>query len=186
MILVNTQVHQTDDLALRIIQTWMSHQAAVDPDATHRVVPQGGAARGPVRRTTIAIPAPIVVHRPDPVEDHVRHRVLAPATVTLATSVLMNRDLNHADAPVHHLQVPVKALIPATTTLETICIPPEKSLGAHLQAPMTDAYVAIAGAKVAADEMISTMEMLFTRRQKARTVEAVLGGRSRRGLQTSL
>jgi hypothetical protein len=98
----------------------------------------------------------------------------------------MNRDLNHADAPVHHLQVPVKALIPATTTLETICIPPEKSLGAHLQAPMTDAYVAIAGAKVAADEMISTMEMLFTRRQKARTVEAVLGGRSRRGLQTSL
>jgi hypothetical protein len=186
MILVNTRAHQTDDLALRLTQTWMAHQAAVDPDAMHHVVPHGGAAQGPVRRTTIAILAPIVDHHPDPAEDHVHHQVLAPATVTHAISAQVNLDLNPADGPVHHLQVLVKVLIPATMIPETIYIPPERSLGAHLQAPMTDAYVAVAGAKVAVEEMITTMEMLFTRRQKARTVEAVLEDRSRRGLQTSL
>jgi hypothetical protein len=186
MILVNTRAHQTGGLALHITQTWMAHQVAVDPDATHRVVPHGGAAQGLVRRTTIAIPAPIVVHYPDPAEDHVHHQVLAPATVTLAISAQVKPELNRADAPVHHLQVLVKVLIPAMMILGTIYILPEKSLGARLQAPMTDAYVAIAGAKVAVDEMISTMRVLFTRRLKARTVEAVLGDRSRRGLQTSL
>jgi hypothetical protein len=186
MILVNIQVHQTGALALRLIQTWMAHQVAVDPDATHRVVPHGGAAQGLVHRTTIAILAPIAVHHPDPAEDHVHPQDLAPATVTLAILAQVNLDLNRADAPVHHLQVLVKVLIPATMIPETICILPEKSPGAHLQAPMTGAYVAIADAKVAVDEMISTMRVLFIRRQKARTVEAALGDRSRRDLQTSL
>jgi hypothetical protein len=135
----------------------MAHQVAVDPDVTHREAPHGGAAQGPVRRTTIAILAPIVVHHPDPAEDHVHHQALVPAMVTLVILAQVNLDLNRADAPVHHLRVLVEVLIPATTTLETIYIPPEKSLGARLQAPMTDASVAIVGAKVAVDEMISMM-----------------------------
>jgi hypothetical protein len=67
----------------------------------------------------------------------------------------MNYVPSLADAPVH-LPAHAQVQIPATTTRETTCTPPARTLEVHPLAPMTGAHVATAGARVAADEMIST------------------------------
>lgn len=158
MILVNTQGRQTDDLALRIIQMWTDHEVAVAPGATHRevlhVAHHVGAARDLVRRTMIAILAPVVVrHHLGPVEDHVRHQVQALAMAILVTLAL-SLDLNPTEDHVHH-QVLALAPIPATMILATICTLLTRKVYL-LQAPMTEGHVAAAGVKAVADEMTLT------------------------------
>jgi hypothetical protein len=164
----------------------MAHQVGTDLGATHRVVHHVAAAQDLVRRTMIAILALTVVLHLNLADDLVHRQDPAPATATaiLVTLARANPDLN-PDAAHVHLQAPGQA---ATTVPETICTLPTKIREVRLQAQTTDGHAATAiGAKAAADETISTMQMDSIRRLRVQTVEVGLGlrGRSRRGLLMS-
>jgi hypothetical protein len=79
--------------------------------------------------TDILVPA--AVPSLDLVEDHVRHPDPALAMAILETSAQMNHVLNVADTPAH-LRIIAPVQIPATMTLETICIPLARSPEVHL------------------------------------------------------